>query len=586
MTGAKRIQYLRGDRPSLEIEFGGTFRSRDSLSVLGDFVFSAPLFVGTSTARYADNIEASSFNSFKSSTQSRTPMVYIGGNDGMLHAFNASYDPEGSNIEAGREEWAFIPRQAFKVLKPLTDPAYQHRYSVDGSPAVGDVFWSGSWKTVLVTGLGQGGQSLFAMNITDPTAANEAAVASKYLWDFTDQQDADLGYPTGKPVITKLKNGKWVAIFGNGYNNTVADGNASTTGNAVLYVVDISNGNLIRKISTGAGMSADPLGTSRPNGLASPAVVDIDRDSIADFAYAGDLHGNLWKFDLRSNVPGNWKVAYQDASLNPLPFYVARDAGGVRQPITSRPQVGRGAYGTGLMVYFGTGKFMELTDRVVANLSTQTFYALQDNNELLSSDLIANRTSLTQQTIDVEAAVTIGDDEAGVRVTSNNAIGSNRGWYLDLLSPGNVFRGEMQVTDSVLRDERIVFTTLIPNADPCGYGGDSYIMIMDALTGGRLNNTFDLTGDGKFGDDDKYDDGTTKNAASGLQFENGIATRPTIVTNGVIDVLMMQGSGDGNDDIEDDDDDDDEDCRPGAPCTQTVQAPPGYYGRQSWRQLR
>ncbi len=141
----------------------------------------------------------------------------------------------------------------------------------------------------------------------------------------------------------------------------------------------------------------------------------------------------------------------------------------------------------------------------------------------------------------------------------------------------------MQVTDSVLRDERIVFTTLIPNADPCGYGGDSYIMIMDALTGGRLKNTFDLNGDGQFGNEDKYNDGTNRNAATGLQFENGIATRPTIVTNGVIDVLMMQGSGDGD---EDPDDLDDDDCEPGAPCTQNIQAPPGFYGRQSWRQLR
>jgi type IV pilus assembly protein PilY1 len=259
---------------------------------------------------------------------------------------------------------------------------------------------------------------------------------------------------------------------------------------------------------------------------------------------------------------------------------VARDAGNQRQPITSRPQIGRGAYGEGLMVYFGTGKFMEPGDRVIANLSTQTFYGLKDNNVLASTDLITGRALLTQQTIDVETTITIDTRSSGIRVTSNNAIGTNRGWYLDLISPGNVFRGEMQVTDSVLRDERIVFTTLLPNADPCGYGGDSYIMILDALTGGRLGNTFDLNGDGVFSNDDKYDDGSNQNAASGLQFENGIATRPTIVTNGVIDVLMMQGSGDGNPN------DEDNGCEPGAPCTQNIQAPPGFYGRQSWRQLR
>ena len=572
VTGDRRIRYLRGDR-SLELRNGGEFRNRDPLSALGDFIFSAPLFVGASTSRYPDSIESSAYSGFRSSTTSRLGMVYIGGNDGMLHAFNAG---------SGVEEWAFIPSQAFATLKPLTDLAYQHKFSVDGSPAVGDVFWSGTWKTVLLTGLGQGGQGLFAMNVTSPVATSDTDVASKYLWQFTDANDVDLGFTISKPVITKLKNGKWVAIFGNGYNNTVVDGRASTTGNAVLYIVDIQNGNLLRKISTNAGMSADPTGTGRPNGLASPAVVDVDRDAYADFAYAGDLFGNLWKFDLRDVTPANWKVAYQDISANPLPLFVARDANNVRQPITSRPQVGRGAYGSGLMVYFGTGKFLELQDRIIATLSPQTFYALRDENALASTDLISGRNLLTQQTIETEITVTVDGNDAGIRITSNNAIGTNRGWYLDLISPGNVFRGEMQVTDSVLRDERVVFTTLLPNADPCGYGGSSYIMIMDALTGGRLTNTFDLDGDGEFSNDDKYDDGTNQNAASGLQFENGIATRPTIVTNGIIDVLMLQGSGDGNDDPDDDDDE----CQEGAPCTQNIQAPPGFYGRQSWRQLR
>ncbi len=418
LTGVRRIQYLRGDR-DLEIRMGGPFRNRDPLSSLGDFVFSAPLFVGSSTARYPDTIESSSFNAFRSTTASRTGMVYIGGNDGMLHAFNAT---------DGKELWAFIPRQAFQALKPLTDVAYQHRFSVDGSPAVGDVFWSGSWKTVLVTGLGQGGQGLFAMDVTNPLATSDSDVASKYLWEFTDQEDIDLGFTMSKPVITKLANGKWVAIFGNGYNNTVVDGRTSTTGNAVLYIVDMRNGNLLRKINTGKGMSADPLGTGRPNGLASPAVVDTDRDSVADFAYAGDLFGNMWKFDLRDNNPTNWKVAYEDISANPLPFYIARDASNVRQPITSRPQVGRGAYGSGLMVYFGTGKFMELTDRVVATLTPQSFYALQDQNSLAAAtDVISSRLLLTQQTIDVETTVTVGGNEAGIRITSDNAMGTNRG---------------------------------------------------------------------------------------------------------------------------------------------------------------
>jgi type IV pilus assembly protein PilY1 len=573
--GQDRLNYLRGDRSKEIRQTNGEFRNRDPLSVLGAFIFSAPLFVGTSTARHPDSIEPQPFSAFKTTTKTRRPMVYIGGNDGMLHAFDATN---------GIEEWAFVPRQAFERLKPLTDVNYQFRSAVDGSPAVGDVFWGSTWKTILVTGLGQGGQGLFTMDVTDPRAANQAAVPGKYLWEFTDAQDVDLGYTVSRPVVTKLNNGKWVVIVGNGYNNTVVDGRTSTTGNAVLYILDAQNGNLLRKINTNAGMSADPLGQARPNGLGSPAVVDLDRDGVSDFAYAGDLFGNVWKFDLRDPSASNWKVAYQDVSANPLPFYVARDASGKRQPITSRPQVGRGAFGDGLMVYFGTGKFLEPADRILGNLSPQSFYGIKDNNTMASTDLVPGRAELTRQTIDVETTVTVDGRESGIRVTSSNAMGTNRGWFIDLISPGNVFRGEMQVTDSVLRDERIVFTTLVPNEDPCGYGGDSYIMILDALTGGLLNNTFDLNGDDVFTNDDKYDDGSTQRAASGLEFENGIATRPTIVTNGVIDVLMLQGSGDG--DPNDDDEDAAQGCQPGAPCTQNVQAPPGFYGRQSWRQLR
>jgi type IV pilus assembly protein PilY1 len=562
-----RLQWVRGDRAQ-EQRNGGSLRNRDPLSVLGDFTYSAPAYVGKPTGRHSDSLESAAYSSFVSTRATRQGIVYIGGNDGMLHAFNST---------TGVEEWAFIPDAVFVRLPALTAPSYQHQFMVDGAPAVGDAFWDSSWKTVLVTGLGRGGQGLFAMDITNPVAASEAAVASKYLWQFTSSNDADMGLTLGKPVVTRMANGKWAVVIGNGYNNTQADGTASTTGNAVLYILDAKTGALLRKIDTGVGMAADPTGAGRPNGLASVAVVDVDRDSTADFAYAGDLFGNLWKFDLRDAAAANWKVAYQ-VSGSPAPLYVAKDSLGNRQPITTRPQVSRAGNGADLMIHFGTGKFLEPGDRTLANLKTQTFYALLDKNLLTTADLIADRTLLQSQSIMVETQVTMEGKTSGIRVTSDNSIGGKRGWYMDFLSPGNVFRGEMLVTDPVLRGDSVVFSTLVPNPDPCAYGGESNIMMINAASGSRLKSSFDLNGDGKINSEDYYEteDGELATSSS-IKYEDGIATRPVVVTDGAIDLLLTMGSGD---------DDGIGGCGAGRICGQRVFAQPGFYGRQSWRQMR
>ncbi len=568
-TRKARIEYLRGNR-DLEQRNGGVFRNRDPLSALGDFVHSSPVFVGKPNSRFKDSLESVAYSSFVQAKQNRAGMVYAAANDGMLHAINAG---------TGKEEWAFIPAQAFPKLKGLSNRFYSHKFLVDGSPAVGDAFWGTAWRTLLVTPLGRGGQGLFAMNVTTPWAATEADVASKYLWQFTDADDADLGLTLGKPVVTRMNSGKWAVITGNGYNNTAPDGTVSATGNAVLYVLDASNGSVLKKIDTGVGTAQDPTGTGRPNGLGPVAVVDLDRDSTADVAYAGDLFGNLWKFDLRGNAAANWKVAYT-VSAKPAPLFTAKDGSGNAQPITTRPQVSRAAGGAELLVHFGTGKFMESADRVLSNLKTQTFYGFTDKNAWLATDIIGSRTDLAQQTIEKETSMTVDGVTAGVRVTSANSLGGKRGWYMDMISPGNVFRGEMIITDPVLRGDRLMFATMVPNPDPCAYGGDSYVMMLSAATGARLAHSFDVNGDGKFNADDRYDDGGTVTTASAVKFTDGIASKPAVLTNGEWDLLLMMGSGSSSDEPGLGS------CTPGQPCGQRVYATPGYYGRQSWRQLQ
>jgi type IV pilus assembly protein PilY1 len=569
-TGQQRVDWLRGDRAQ-ERRNGGAFRDRDPLSVLGDFINSTPVYVGKPSRRFRDSLESAAYSSFKTTYATRDPMIYMGGNDGMFHAFDA---------ETGEEKWAFIPSSAFNRLKGLTDVNFQHKFLLDGSPAISDAFWTGTWKTVAVTAQGFGGQSLFAMDVTDPTAATETAVGGKFLWEFTDLVDTDIGYVTGRPVIARMKNGKWAAIFGNGYNNTVPDGRASTTGNGVLYVVDLETGAIIRKFDTRVGMAADPLGLSRPNGLAAPGVVDINDDDIADFIYVGDLFGNLWKIDVTSTTATSWAFSFVDAGSNPLPLHIARNAGGGVQPITSRPTIGRAPYGVGNMVYFGTGKFLELQDRVVASLTTQSLYGIIDRNTGTTADRVLGRAALTQQTIDVETAASFGGDPVDVRITSNNPLGANRGWYLDLILPGPVFQGEMQITDSVLRNGRIFFTTLVPNPDPCGLGGDSWLFTLDALSGGRLDSTFDLDGDGEFTNQDLLDQSGTNVALSGVKSGAGIAPRSTIITDGKIDLVILPGTNPAPPSALP--------TEPPAGQTFTIATDPGLgaYGRQSWRQLR
>ena len=561
--GSNRLSYLRGapdnERPA------GPFRKR--AKKLGDIINSEPVFVGKPPFLYTD----SSYTSFRDDNASRTQMVYVGANDGMLHAFNAS---------TGVEAFAFIPGAVFRNLRELSKPNYSHQYYVDGSPTMGDVYYGGKWHTVLVGGLNKGGQGIYALDITDPTKFSESVsdASGLYRWEFTDTDDPDLGYTFSRPAIVKMANGKWAAVFGNGYNNTFDDtatgGQKSSTGQAALYIIDIQTGDRIAKIDTNVGTANDPLALSRPNGLATPAAVDLNGDGVIDYIYGGDLFGNLWKFDVRDADPANWNVAHS------APFFSAVDKDGKAQPITTRPEVGRGPNGRGMVILFGTGKFLEAADKDVSLLTTQSFYGVYDANASTTT-VISGRSELTQQEITYEAAATFASKTFPVRVTTQKAV-ANRGWYMDLLSaapgvpPPAGFKGEMQVSDPILRNGRIMFTTLIPTPDPCAFGGKSWLMELDAVTGGRLNYApLDLNNDSLFDTKDyvTLPDGT-KMAVSGMQSDVGITAKPGILSGSNADYLYMSGSGSQtvgeNNNMQ----------------VQRANPGPGDVGRQSWRQMR
>jgi type IV pilus assembly protein PilY1 len=311
-------------------------------------------------------------------------------------------------------------------------------------------------------------------------------------------------------------------------------------------------------------------------------VVDLNGDSIVDFAYAGDLQGNLWKFNLKGSSSAAWDVAYTDGAGVKQPLFVARDSGGVAQPITSKPEVGRGPKGVGMIVLFGTGKFMELGDK--SPTQTQTFYGVIDANQLAGTDIVSGRGSMTQQIIKVEGTRTFttptGTVTRRIRVTTANPVAgaTGRGWYLDLLSPNTPnFRGEMQVSNSVLRNGRIIFTTLIPDANPCSPGGTSWLMEIEALTGARLTDPpLDNNNDGVFDDEDKVtvtiDGEDVTVTTSGEESEVGITQTPGILASETAEFKYMSGTTAN---------------AGGSNIQRAVENPgPNARGRQSWRQIK
>ncbi len=529
--GEQRLQYLRGNRAD-EGSLGERFRTR--ASVLGDIVNSSPVFVGEPGFNYPDNLEADgeTYSAFKARVN-RTPMVYVGANDGMLHGFDAS---------TGAEKIAYVPKAVFPNLSRLTSPPYSHRFFVDGPPTAGDAFYNGLWHTVLVGGLRQGGRAIYALNVTNPADFDEANATTTddkklVLWEFTDADDADLGYTYSRPAIVRMANDTWAAVFGNGYNNT-------GSGNAVLFIVDIETGNLIWKIDTLVGS------TATPNGLSTPAPVDVDGDRIIDYIYAGDLQGNLWKFNVRDSDPGKWEVD------NGAQLFTTDDGTGNPQPITTQPEVGlhpefdtgsdRFSNG-GLMIYFGTGKYLETSDNEVETVQTQTFYGIWDpDKDQLPQGLV--RDNLLQQTIQEEGPAEIGTAPdtvtVEVRVTSDNAIawaadptvvglGEHMGWYMDLVVAGSADnRGERQVTTPTLRGGRIIFTTLIPAGPSCVFGGEGWLMELDAADGSRLGDPpFDFNNDGEF-DLVNVVGGSTGAVVSGIGSTAGAPWEPGIVDAG------------------------------------------------------
>ncbi len=549
------LDYVRGE-PACEIDYvgvrvcGGTYTKnlRNRSRPLGDVINSTPVYVSLPDPSAVWVVSGTpsydvSYLTHISSMSTRVPMVYMGANDGMLHGFNAQVDSTGHALtDTGKELLAYVPSVVYGNLPSLANISYTHKYYVDGSPTVGDAKFTDGWHTVLVGGLRAGGQAMFALDITKPSTFTEVNADKIALWEFTDTNDADLGYTFSEPAIAKMADNNWAAVFGNGYNNTQADAHVSTTGNAVLYVVNLQTGALIRKIDTGIGRSADPecvtapcSSNGRPNGLSGVRAIDVDADGVADFVYAGDLFGNLWRFDVTSGTATSW-------SFRKLFTTASVDVPSKMQSITVRPTVGAHPNGIdkGYMVYFGTGKYIEFADNTSTGQPTQTFYAVWDKGSKVSPPAFTafTRAKLVSQAILQETA-------DNMRITSNNNIdwGTKQGWYMDLVVQGAASNnGERVITEAILRGGDILFSTFVPSSLICEYGGGGYLMIIDAFSGSRsYMPPLDINGDTLFNDADKVLYAGSLVAISGYKSVHGVPSAAALMesSGGTSDILLM-----------------------------------------------
>ena len=453
--GRQRLDYLRGER-ALE---GSMFRRRGS--VLGDAVNSTPVYVGVAQAME----RGAAYADFYARSKARRPVIYLGANDGMLHAFDAA---------DGSELFAYTPDALFGALNRLTSPAYVHTAYVDGPSSAGEAYAGGAWKTVLVSGMGGGAQGVFALDVTDPLHFDVAGA----LWEFTDRDDPMMGNVSTRPQVVRVRTGgsggaavlRDMAIVASGWNNYAADGHASSGGNGALFLLALDkpasqpwrrNENYYRLVTP----ISDP---AQPNGLSAPALV-TDADGVLRYAYAGDLQGNLWRFDLTGDAP--WAGAVGPGP-GKTPLFVARDASGARQAIAQQPKVVF-ATGSGYLVLFGTGRMVEADDRLSARFAPQSYYAILDT---LADppQLVAGRGDLTPRSL-------TGDDGApALTLTGADLSAGSKGWYIDFLDAAAT--GERSLDSGVLTNGQLVLNTVLPGRTPCD-ATRSRSYVLDVLTG-------------------------------------------------------------------------------------------------------
>ncbi len=457
LTGDNLTKYLRGqqgyeDRASNPVG-DRIFRSRNA--TMGDAVESQPAYLGKPPFIYAD----AGYSAFVTANTppDRTKTVFLGANDGMLHAFNS---------DTGQEMWAYVPSMVIPNMWKLADKNYStlHTYYVNGSSILSDAkFSDGTWHSILVGSLKGGGRGYYALDVTDPTNPG-------MLWEFTITQDSDVGYSYGDAVVTKrVSDGKWVVLVTSGYNNT-----SPGDGKGYLYVLDAQTGAVLHKIGTGEGNSITPSGFAKIAAWAD----NTEKDNTAKWVYGGDLLGNVWRIDMTTYAV--------------LKFAVLRDSGGVAQPITTRPELAK-IYDK-RVIYVATGKYLEQID--LTTTQQQTLYAIKDADATATIDSPRLFTAGADKMVP-QVFTNVGATRQITACNTSFSFASDRGYYLELpdlytsVSTGTS-ASERAHVDPQLQFGTLLVPTTVPASDVCSPGGYGWLNYIDYKSGCKVDGGSDV----------------------------------------------------------------------------------------------
>ncbi|GAB4397273.1 MAG: hypothetical protein OHK0048_05030 [Rhodoferax sp.] len=474
----KRLDWLRGDR-SNEAPSGIGLRTRNSKSIMGAVINSNPHLQGRPGAPLFGS-EFAGYGDFVKANVNRKPVLWLGSNDGMLHAFDASADA----TNGGKPLLSYLP-QPLQGLIPKWTAAGNTTAMADGSPFTADVKTSAGWATYLFSSLGRGAKGIFALDVTNPANFSETKAADIFRWQFTEANDPDLGYVVEPDntlsrqtrqaaSVAKMNNGKFAVIFGNGVE--------SSNGKAVLYILFVDGPGSGGTWTAGTHyvkLVADaPAG--KDNGLSQPLWVDENNDDKADAIYAGDLKGNLWKFNVKGSDVTQWGVAFGGR-----PLWTAKDGSDKAQPIMTAPTFVTHPKG-GTFVMVATGKALSVSD--FPDLTrTHSIYGIWDQPRFnlataTATDWDDTTTGLPRARSRLTPRKFVYDT-AGSRLVTGDTIdwGKAAGWYVDLTESS-----ELVVNNPVISSLgylAVVSISPASGASSCSSAPNAFLTLIDPITG-------------------------------------------------------------------------------------------------------
>jgi type IV pilus assembly protein PilY1 len=492
--------------------------------LLGDII-NSPLVLASPTEKTASDLSGDTTysNYLTTKAANMNASLVVNANDGFVNVINTAN---------GTRRYAYMPSSVLPSLRLIADTNYvngvSHKFLVDGQVGVYDAQLNSAWKTLAIGGTGGGGKSFYALQLFDASAGN----VLRALWEVSAPATAntanafnDLGYAYARPEVARLADGRWAAFISNGYG--------SNSGVAALYVLDVRDGSLIRKIVIDS--------TETTNGLSS-VKLKVNSQNVVQAAYGGDLKGRLWKFDLSATSTDSWGVAFSGKPL-------FTTAGGTTQPITAQPLLADNSLG-GKQIFIGTGKFNETADKT--NKDLQAFYSVWDAD--------GGSGQLTISSLQAQAVTGVFSGSSGQFVTTtqnDTTYPGEKGWYLPLVY-NNALTGERVINQASLVLGRIIFTTAsVDTTDPCSSFGTGKLVELDAFSGKMLNYAvLDTNADGVVDSNDTI--------SSGVVFSGGIPTLNAIV-NGATRKIVNDSSGG---------------------ITTLVEKPGGSSRRIMWRQIQ